>query len=295
MAQLPTSFDTSLSAGDVAGRSLTLGALAAPPASALVIAVSLGVHAIGAIALGYLPIASAGTSPRHTEVAVTLTRPPVIEPIAPTPIEPIVMPEPELPSVAPRVADRPLPRAPEAVPDAPPAIDPTPAPVTAAPPSADDIFGDPPPPAAVLAAEGPGGSHTVASGSGSGPGGRVGGTGTSVGAGGGGGGEVAVDDAAARRRARLAYKRELERILRARSAYPRAALRDRLEGRVELGLRIGEGGEVLAVRVVRGSTYSLLDDAAIASARADRLPAPPPAAQLRPSDEITVALVYVVR
>jgi protein TonB len=290
MAQLPSTLDTSLSAGH-AGVSV---AIAAPPAGALLIALSLAAHAIGAVALGYLPATADRTGPRFEEVAVTLMRPPppVIEPVEP---EPVVLAEPELPVLAPRAIDRTTPSTPEVIPDVPPVIEPTPAPVTAAPPSVDDIFGDPPPLAAVLTAEGTGGAHTVASGSGSAPGGRAGGSGTTVGAGGGAGSEPSIDDAAARRRARMAYKRELERILRARSAYPRAALRDHLEGRVELALRIGADGSVLAVRVVRGSTYSLLDNAAIDSARADRLPAPPAAAALSPSDEITVALVYVVR
>jgi len=260
----------------------------------LLIVLSIAAHAIGAVALGYLPVGSDGAAPRLEEVAVTLVRPPPRAVAAPAP-EPVLMVEPELPTVAPRTSDRPTPSAPEVIAEAPPVIEPTPAPITAAPPSADDIFGDPPPLAAALVAEGSGSAHAVATGTGSGPGGRAGGTGTSVGAGGGAGGEPTIDDAAARRRARMAYKRELERILRARSAYPRAALRDHLEGRVELALRIGADGSVLAVRVVQSSTYSLLDNAAIDSARADRLPAPPPAARLSPSDEITVCLVYVVR
>ncbi len=103
------------------------------------------------------------------------------------------------------------------------------------------------------------------------------------------------DDALARRRARLAYKRELERLLRDRRAYPRAALRERLEGRVELALRIGTDGRVLGVRVAESSGYALLDAAALEAAHLDRVPAPPREAALSDRDEIRIPVSYVVR
>lgn len=265
------------------------------PSLALVLILSLGAHASGAAALTLLPAIQCLTRNVPTHVAVTLSRP---APPAPVPeLAPEPVPEPEVAAPAPIVPPTRTERvaaAPEPEVVAEPSPEP-PAPVTSAPPSIDDVFGDPPPAPTLLAGSG-GGSYAVAAGEGGPPGGRAGGTGTALGAGASTGtsGE-GVDDAAARRRARLAYKRELERLLRARTSYPRAALRERLEGRVELALRIGHDGSLLGVRVAESSGYALLDEAALSSARIDRLPAPPEATGLRETDEFVVPVVYVVR
>lgn len=264
------------------------------PSSALVVAISVAAHMAGAVVLGVIPASHAAPSRDPRPVSVMLSAPiPTLEPPAPPEPEPeIVAPEPVVPTIARRETPEPEPAP---IPEAAPEIAPVAPVITAAPPSLDEVFGDPPPAPDALVAAGSGGAWAVAPGEGGPATGRAGGTGSAVGAGGSGGGEAAVDDAAERRRARLAYKRELERLLRARTSYPRAALRDRLEGRVELGLRIGHDGSVLAVRIAESSGYALLDGAAVDSARADRLPPPPPAAGLRESDELTVGVVYVVR
>lgn len=138
------------------------------------------------------------------------------------------------------------------------------------------------------------GGPAMRAGTGGEPGGVLGGTGT-AGSASGAAEASGEDDALARRRARLAYKQELERLLRERRAYPRAALRERLEGRVELALRIGADGRVLGVRVAESSGYALLDAAALDAAHLDRVPAPPREAALSDRDEIRIPISYVVR
>lgn len=273
-----------------------LASPSAPPSAALIAVVSVALHAAGAVGLGYLPSGDIALHLRHDLVAVRLAAPTPPPAIAPVESPPVLAPEAPPPSVepvrrvretAPVEAAAPEPAAPTAEPAAP---------VTAAPPSADDIFGDPPPAPDLMAGAAGSGGYAVAAGEGGPAGGRAGGTGTTLRAGAAGStSSEAHEDEGARRRARLAYKRELERLLRGRTSYPRAALRERLEGRVELALRIGHDGSLLGVRVAESSGYALLDDAAMNSARLGRLPAPPDAAGLRDSDELVVPLVYVVR
>lgn len=269
----------------------------APPSAALIAVMSVALHALGAVGLGYLPSGETVLPLRRERVAVSLAAPappPAAAPVVEAP--PMEAPPPPV-ETARRVREAaPVEAAPvEAEPTPAAAVD-VPAPVTSAPPSADDIFGDPPPAPDLMAGSAGSGAYAVAAGEGGPAGGRAGGTGTTLR--GGGSGPTAsseADDEGARRRARLAYKRELERLLRGRTSYPRAALRERLEGRVELALRIGHDGALLGVRVAESSGYALLDEAAMSSARLGRLPAPPDAAGLRDSDELVVPLVYVVR
>jgi protein TonB len=258
-----------------------------PVSSGWMVAGSLLVHGALAFALGGLgpsEIAS-GRNPAPVAVRLVAPRPAPAPPPAPPPVD--VVPPPAAAPATPTRAARPAPIEPEAS---------APAPLAPAPalPSADDIFGEPPPAPAVMAGGAGAGGPAVSAGTGSAPGGVLGGTGTTAGS----SGPAAAgdeDDALARRRARLAYKRELERLLRDRRAYPRAALRERLEGRVELALRVGADGRVLGVRVAESSGFALLDAAALEAAHLDRVPAPPLEAALSDRDEIRIPISYVVR
>ncbi len=260
----------------------------------MVLAMSVGAHLGIATVLAALPaVGRLAGVPEELLVAVDFFE-------VATPPEPLVepVPPPEPPPVAaiprePRVRVEPLP---ELEPVAEP-----PAPVAAAvPPSVDDVFGDPPPPAESLTAAAGAGSFAVPEGEPGGvPGGRAGGRpGGSLG----GGGLAATASASAepdgleRRRARDAYKRLLERFLRERMSYPRAAAREHIEGRVELALRIGSDGALLGVRVASSSGHDLLDREAMATARdAGRMPAPPEPCALAASDELRVGVVYRLR
>lgn len=106
----------------------------------------------------------------------------------------------------------------------------------------------------------------------------------------------AVPDVADRRRARRAYVRSLEGLLGGRVRYPRAALRERLTGRAELCLRIGQDGRVLGSRLCASTGHELLDAAALeAASELERVPAPPLLAAWTPSDEIHAGVVFLVR
>jgi protein TonB len=61
--------------------------------------------------------------------------------------------------------------------------------------------------------------------------------------------------------------------------YPRSALRAHVEGVVLLSVRIGPGGEVVGVGLAHSSGHAQLDEAALASTRSLRVPAPPPELQ----------------
>jgi TonB family protein len=90
--------------------------------------------------------------------------------------------------------------------------------------------------------------------------------------------------------------RSLEDLLRAHTRYPRAAARARLEGRVELALRIGPDGRLIATRVASGSGHDMLDQAALDAAHElSRVPPPPLLAALSDTDEVRVGVVYVVQ
>jgi protein TonB len=169
---------------------------------------------------------------------------------------------------------------------------------SAPPPSVDDVFGEEPAPAAeVLAAQGATGGPAMDLGAAGGrAGGRAGGTGEGVGPGGGTGAGSGGPSDADRRRARRAYVRSLEGLLGGRVRYPRAAARERLEGRAELCLRIGDDGRVLGSRVCSSSGHDLLDDAALTAAQAlERVPAPPALAAWAPSDEVHAGIQFRVQ
>ncbi len=254
----------------------------------LPILASVAIHGAIALALIGLPMpASLACELESTWVSFDLP-PPAPAAIAPAvpPPAPVAAPEPE------RVVrhERPTPT-PE------PAAIVAPQPEVIAPPSIDEAFAEPPPPAASLTTDGAG-AFAVAPGElGGAPGGVPGGHGTSL---------VSTvrpaprEDAgpseADRRRARRGYVHSVEELVRAHARYPRAAAREGLQGRVELAMRIGGDGRVLAIRVASTSGHALLDDAALDAAREiDRVPAPPLVAALTSTDEVRVGVVYVVR
>lgn len=261
----------------------------------VVVAASVGAHLAIAGVLAALPtVGRLAGVPEDLLVAVDYFEPAPVP--APLP-EPVVeeVPPPVAAVVRERRVETPEPE-PEPIVEE---IVPEPPIAAAMPPSVDEAFGDPPPPMDSLTATAGAGAFTVAAGEPDGaPGGRAGGTpGGTVGA----GGSVvsagtAVDDGSARRRARDAYKRELERFLREHMTYPRAAARERLEGRVELALRIGSDGSLLGVRVSSSSGSDLLDREAMETTRdAGVLPAPPAPCALAASDELRVGMVYRLR
>jgi protein TonB len=255
---------------------------------------SLVAHGAIAFALVALPASSSAAHDLGgTWVSFDLEPLPVITAPEPEPVpEPEALPEtpPPVP-VARRTPAPPTPIEPEPVPEVAPEVH-------AAPPSIDDVFGEPPPPAAVMTAEGTGGIAMAQGELGGTPGGTPGGHGTTLGA------SVRPAAAAApagpsdadRRRARRSYVRSLEDLLRGHTSYPRAAAREGLQGRVELALRIGDDGRVIAIRIAESSGHGVLDDAAMDAARElGRVPAPPMIAALTNTDEVRVGVVYVVR
>lgn len=263
----------------------------APASLPTVMFASLAIHGAIALALLGLPLtASVACELEETWVSFDLEPAPPEPALAPTepaalPPPPPVEPEPE------RIVrhERPLP-----TPEAPP---PAAAPDPIAPPSLDDVFAEPAPPAAVLTGEGAGGFAVAPGELGGMVGGTPGGHGTSL---------VstvrpapAVDPGpseADRRRARRGYVHAVEELVRAHTRYPRAASREGLQGRVELALRISNDGRVLAIRVATTSGHGILDDAALEAAREiDRVPSPPAVAALAATDEVRVGVVYVVR
>lgn len=266
---------------------------AVAPSMPSVVVASLAIHALLALVLVRLPMPACDLRGLETTW--------VSFDLAPLPAPaPEIAPEPE-------VTPPPLPTAPEPeriVHRERPQVAPTPdevvppEPVVNAPPSLEEAFAEPPPPAASLMAEGTGSAFAVAPGElGGMAGGTPGGHGTSL---------VSsvrptprVDPGpseADRRRARRGYVHTVEELVRTHTRYPRAAARDGLQGRVELALRIGSDGRVLAIRLASSSGHGVLDDAALDAAREiDRVPAPPLLAALTTTDEVRVGVVYMVR
>lgn len=265
---------------------------AVPAQTPSVLIASLALHAIAALALVSLPIeTSVSSALENTWVSFDLSEP------APPPPPAIEEPPPPPPAAAPPepVVRHERPRAIETPePPPPPAA---PAPEPAALPSVDDVFGEPPPPAASLTGDGPSAFSVAAGEPGGVAGGVPGGHGTSL--------VSAIRPAPAvdsgpseadRRRARRGYVHQVEELVRAHTRYPRAASREGLQGRVELALRIGQDGRILAIRIASTSGHGILDDAALDAAREiDRVPTPPMLAALTSSDEVRVGVVYMVR
>lgn len=251
---------------------------------------SVAIHALIALALVALPMQT-GVIPELDTSWVSFD----LEVAPPAP----VVPEPEVTPEIPEPAPMPLPERvvhrerPQPTPPQPVA---TPEPEIHAPPSLDEAFAEPPPPAAIMTASGTGGFAMQQGELGGVVGGVPGGHGTSL---------VSARPSAApatstleadRRRARRGYVHAIEELVRAHTRYPRAASREGLQGRVELALRIGDDGRVLAVRVASTSGHGILDDAALDAAREiARMPAPPLVAALTPTDEVRIGVVYVVR
>lgn len=257
-----------------------------------IVAASVAAHLAIGWALGALGIL-VPTAPLEADVMMTIDVPfevqPAPEPPPPAALPPEPPPSPELARVAPS-APVPRPMEPPPVAEAEP-----PPPAPAAPPSLDDVFGPPP---EVMTAEGPGTSFAMSAGEPGGvPGGREGGV-----VGGTGHGEPSIAAAptgpteADRRRARRAYVRSLEGMLRGRTEYPRRAQRDQLEGRVELCFRVGADGRVLSQRVCGSAGHAILDEAAAAGAATlTRLPAPPELAAWSESEEIHAGIQFAIR
>ena len=257
------------------------------------IAASVAVHmGIGAI-LAAIPIVSA-VSCGLEETWVSFDLEPLPEPAAePLPVVDVVPPpEPEVRRTRPEPREALVPQ-PQAI------VTPEPVVTPVAPPPIDDVFAEESaPPADSLTADGPG-AFAVAPGEPGGmPGGQPGGHGTSLTSSlhaSSGPAPTGPSDAD-RRRARRSYVRSLEDLLRAHARYPRAAQRARLEGRVELALRIGSDGRLIATRVALGSGHDTLDQAALDAAHElSRVPPPPLLAALSDTDEVRVGVVYVVQ
>jgi protein TonB len=263
---------------------------------------SVAIHALVALALVSLPMPSA-LAPALEMSWLEIEDYAMPEAPAPTPeiAPPAPLPTPAIPEPVREVAHR---ERPEPTPTPEPEVAAPPPEEVIAPPSVDDVFGEPPqlpeslsppPPAAVMT--GTGSAFAMAPGElGGAPGGVPGGHGTSL---------VSTVRPATqdvgpseedRRRARRGYVHSIEQLVRAHTRYPRAAGREGLQGRVELALRIGNDGRVLAIRVSSTSGHGILDDAAMDAAREiDRVPAPPLVAALTATDEVRVGVVYVVR
>lgn len=98
-----------------------------------------------------------------------------------------------------------------------------------------------------------------------------------------------------RRSALRAWLREIQREVNkiATRNYPSSAVRMRLEGRLRLGITIGDDGRILAVRVLSSSGHSVLDDSATASVHTLRIPAPPEALHWR-EREISLPIRYAL-
>lgn len=265
---------------------------AVPSQTPSVLIASLAIHALVALALVSLPIETCVSSAfEDTWVSFDLS-----DPTPPAPPPAVEEPPPPLPAAAPPepIVRHERPTAVEA-PEPPAPAAPTPEP--AALPSVDDVFGEPPPPAASLTGDGPSAFSVAAGEPGGVAGGTPGGHGTSL--------VSAIRPAPAvdsgpseadRRRARRGYVHQVEELVRTHTRYPRAASREGLQGRVELALRIGEDGRILAIRVASTSGHGILDDAALDAAREiGRVPSPPMLAALSSTDEVRVGVVYVVR
>jgi protein TonB len=107
-----------------------------------------------------------------------------------------------------------------------------------------------------------------------------------------GSGGQGVDRRAALRAWLSEVQREVNKI--ATRNYPSSAVRMKLEGRLRLGVTIGEDGRILAVRVLSSSGHSVLDESATASVTELRIPAPPEALHWR-QREISLPIRYALQ
>jgi protein TonB len=243
----------------------------------LVLMASLGAHALAGAVLAALP-AIVLPGPAETIEIEVLALPP--EPAA-APPPPVVAPPPPPPEPIVRTVRPPRERV-------EPEIAPLPeVPAVPAPPDLDEVFGEPAAPLETMAAEGTGFAMPAGS-----PDGRAGGV-----AGGHGLGGVAAAPVGPTgdeiRRARRDYARRVRELLQGNASYPMAARVQRLQGRVELALRIGRDGRLVGARVATSSGYSVLDDAAIASAHGlGSFPAPPSLVPWDASEELRTSLQY---
>jgi len=255
-------------------------------ASLTVVVASLALHIGAGWALGWIHV-PAFAAPTPTFVDFTLpTEATVAEPepepeVIPAPVAPVVQ-ERRIQEVT-RVAAEP---------------EPTPEPA-ALPPSLEEAFGAEPAAAAPTLVAARGGTEGFAVDPGQ-AGGVPGGRGTGTAASGTSGianeGVASGPSEADRRRARRAYVRSLEGLLGGRVRYPRAALRDRVEGRVELCLRIGEAGQILGRRICGSAGAHVLDEAALqAATELSRVPAPPALAAWSTTDEIHAGVAFVIQ
>jgi TonB family protein len=99
-----------------------------------------------------------------------------------------------------------------------------------------------------------------------------------------------------RRAALRAWLREIQREVNkiATRNYPSSAVRMRLEGKLRLGITIGDDGRVMGVRVLSSSGHTVLDDSAAESVMALNIPAPP--RELRWSErEISLPIRYALQ
>lgn len=104
-------------------------------------------------------------------------------------------------------------------------------------------------------------------------------------------GEEGVD----RRSALRAWLRQIQREVNkiATRNYPSSAVRMHLEGRLRLGITIGEDGKIVAVRVLSSSGHPVLDDSATATVMTLHIPAPPEALGWR-EREISLPIRYAL-
>ena len=107
-----------------------------------------------------------------------------------------------------------------------------------------------------------------------------------------GSGGEGVDRRAALRAWLSEVQREVNKI--ATRNYPSSAVRMKLEGRLRLGVTIGEDGRIIAVRVLSSSGHSVLDESATASVTSLRIPAPPEALHWR-EREISLPIRYALQ
>jgi protein TonB len=107
-----------------------------------------------------------------------------------------------------------------------------------------------------------------------------------------GSGGEGVDRRSALRAWLSEVQREVNKI--ATRNYPSSAVRMRLEGRLRLGVTIGEDGQILAVRVLSSSGHTVLDESATASVTALHIPPPPDELGWR-AREISLPVRYALR
>ncbi|KPK17275.1 MAG: hypothetical protein AMJ62_02180 [Myxococcales bacterium SG8_38] len=103
------------------------------------------------------------------------------------------------------------------------------------------------------------------------------------------------DEGVDRRSALRAWLRQIQREVNkiATRNYPSSAVRMHLEGRLRLGITIGEDGKIVAVRVLSSSGHPVLDDSATASVMALLIPPPPEALGWR-EREISLPIRYAI-